>query len=208
MAGPECRAPPTVCGATYSQVMQSLLLLGVAVALALSGCGNQSPVASDNVDRAEGSGPVATPGEASPFTALFQQDSGEREQGVQEFREVGVVLRPAPQSASPAVSKSQALEAIRADGLGNNLQAPRATLKLLTKALPSFATGEPIDNALAWDVVFPNAPSRVHQPNYRSGSQAQVEGAPCDLHVIVDAQTGVVLEGFQVDCRIVPIDQN
>lgn len=51
---------------------------------------------------------------------------------------------------------------------------------------------------LVWDVTFPDARVQVYGPIGRDSTHDD-EIPPCDLHVIVNATTAEIIEGFQ-DC--------
>ena len=176
--------------------MRTSLLITVA-ALALTGCAGPTEVARDSGNTGR-SVPVTAEGNA--FDVRYGHALATHDESSEEFAGVGVATTSAPSTASPAVSQREALAAVRADGMGNGLPDPTMTLKSFTKSEPMLATGKRMTGALVWDVVFVDAPLAVHTPSHYSGPS--IEPVPCDLHVIVDAESAEVLEGFQAGCVV------
>lgn len=119
---------------------------------------------------------------------------------LEDFPAVGVTLSAPSQDASPPVSPDAALRAVSKDGLGGSAEPSSITLAIADKKLPS-ADGSSnklnMSRQLVWHVIFRDAPSEVRRP---VGQASDSAAPPCDLHVLVNADTGEVLEGFQVDC--------
>ncbi|MCW2792901.1 MAG: hypothetical protein JWO76_1999 [Nocardioides sp.] len=118
------------------------------------------------------------------------------------FPAVGVSLVPAP-SAKPAIDMATAIKAAVEDAIRPDVQSvtrPVATLALMSKNL-NAPVGDLVSNEvkdlLVWDVAYPDAPQEIRGPSDAEPAMAP----PCDLHVLVNATTGNVLEGFQVGCR-------
>lgn len=119
------------------------------------------------------------------------------------FPQVGVTLDPAPGDAQPKVSLEEAVAAAKADGIRPDAQEavkPVGALSLLSKSmLGSEGNGtEGVRDQLVWDINYQDAPPAIRGPV----DAPEMDVAPCDLHILVDANTGEVLEGFQVDCQV------
>lgn len=109
---------------------------------------------------------------------------------------MGVSFSPAPDGVVPQFSSAQALKIVAEDGIRSDVQAlitPVAKLRVYAKTMGGERYAQ---NLLVWDVVFPAAMQQYHGPMDRK----PIQPVPCDLHVVVDANRGVVLEGFQVGC--------
>jgi len=115
----------------------------------------------------------------------------------QTFPAVGVVLTTGGNIAH-ALSAADAIKAAADDGMRQDVQstvAPVASLEMYTKSLGGAV---PVSIPV-WDVVYPNAPQQVYGPK---DSDKPISAPPCDLHVIVNATTGAVIEGFQSGCSL------
>lgn len=97
---------------------------------------------------------------------------------------------------------------MEADGLRPDVQSaitPEVSLRSFTNSLlgrtSPAADEEPLYvDTLVWDVVYPLAPQIVHGPV--DLDRSKLDPPPCDLHVIVDAMTGAIIEGFQANCSL------
>jgi hypothetical protein len=123
------------------------------------------------------------------------------------FSGVGAQIAAPPVGAVPAISSQDAINIVRADGIRSDVQAaidPIVKLGSFTNTIlgqsDAASLGPPkYLNTLVWDVTFPNAPQRIYGG---FGQTASAVPDPCDLHVIVDAMTGDVIEGFQASCHL------
>jgi len=126
------------------------------------------------------------------------------------FPSLGTTLQSAPADATPSIGAGAAVEAARADGVRPDAQESiKPVVRLVSMETyipdPQSESGAPAKTVappevLAWDVTYPDAPQVLHGPMGRPAMKA----APCDLHVMVDANTGHVIESFQADCRVSP----
>lgn len=135
-------------------------------------------------------------GDLSSWNAVY----GPGAEPTQVFEAVGNSLVQAPDSMEPAVGPEEAVRAALEDGLRLDVQeaiSPRVTLAVLTKDAMGQTGGEPqMSERLVWDLAFLDAPASIHGP-----MDADLpEVSPCDLHILVDAVTGVVIEGYQLGC--------
>jgi hypothetical protein len=119
---------------------------------------------------------------------------------------MGVTLEPPPFGASPVIDARAALAAVREDGMQPEIQQtidPIVRLASFTNPILGQTGGPPFGppkyaDVLVWDVVYPDAPVELHGP---VGS-SNLKPDPCDLHVIVDATTAKIIEGFQASCHV------
>lgn len=128
---------------------------------------------------------------------------------VQTFPAVGATLVAPPPGTNASITSADAIASVRADGMRSDIQnsiKPIASLAIFdNSALSAYdRDATPPSNIfkdlLVWDVVFPDAPQELHAPV--GVDTSGIEPLPCDLHVIVNARTGEVVEGFQVGCSV------
>lgn len=178
---------------TLAKTMQwTLPVLAVAAAVSVAALGSSAnhPATHKRSDLVSRGVPVPPP--TGPQT--------------EEFPVEGVVLAPVPNGTAATIRAALAVSAAAADGIRPDVQSsitPIATLKTFTNSVLGQSAAPPFGppkykDILVWDVRFPSAPVQLHGPINRDTSH-DADLPPCDLHVIVDATTAAVIEGFQ-DC--------
>ena len=173
----------------FPWIVPSLVIAATVGTASLASAGNNSREPTRDVP---GSARLAVPLDA--------------EAGTESFPVEGAVLTPVANGTPSRIDAAAATAAAATDGIRFDVQStikPVVTLKNFTNTLlgqsgePPFGPPKYLD-VLVWDVKFPDAPVQVYGPIGRDASHDD-EISPCDLHVIVDATTAAVIEGFQ-DC--------
>lgn len=118
------------------------------------------------------------------------------------FDAVGVTVKEPPSDTKPAVTGAEAIAAVAADGLRPDIQESAAPVARLVTYRKHLGDTKLDVDVLVWDVVFADAPQADH--GGPAGIERDETPLPCDLHVIVDATTGQVIEGFQTGCTVTP----
>lgn len=146
----------------------------------------------------------APPASPSPAAAL---PSAEASSGsplsLQVTSPVGLKVSTPPSNANPTVSAPAAIEIANQNGIRPDVQTTIKPVARLVIASTTFNQGadltDALSNSLVWDVDYPDAPQEIHSP---VDGPSKITGDPCDLHVLVNAITGVVIEGFQTGCSV------
>jgi hypothetical protein len=124
------------------------------------------------------------------------------------YRDVGARLEPPQAGRRAQIGASEALVRFRSSGMlpGIERQARGRTRIALVNfsddVLGQWDANGPVrlevQNVLAWVIVFPDVPVSVGGPVPRPGQPAApVRAFRADMHVVVDAATGKVIEAFQ-----------
>jgi hypothetical protein len=165
--------PRTMVRVQFPRLPTRVLLVSAALALTAVACSTPGPHPGHGAGespRASATAPATT------RVATMTYYAGE-----------GVTLRPAPSTAQPSISKSQALRIYRESAFAGKL---RPSAKLVTyQAHWGHGTGS--HPVLAWAVVVANAPVVSYGPS------AAPAGLTEPFTVVVDAQTGRLMNAFQ-----------